>query len=194
MQVCGLFSLLSPKAFYGLENCKKTMEKIGAWKKSIAEAYLRESRDWDEFFRILIKAAGEIGIENTLAIWEETVWLKRRKWLDANINSLKLAGSPVKEGFRVFYETYLSIHPNGRDGEVVEMSDRKIVSRWWNKCPVLEYCGKYGLDTRLVCRKVYHRPSQWFFKRVNSKLNFDRNYDKIRPHAAYCEEKIWVDE
>jgi len=170
------------------------VEKIDAWKRRVAEAYLRESRDWDEFFRMLIRAVRDIGVENTLAIWEEAVWLKRRKWLDANINSLQLTGGPVKEGFRVFYETYLGIHPNGEDGEIVEMSDRRIISRWWSKCLVLEYCEKYGLDTRLVCRKVYHRPSQWFLKRISPKLNFDRNYDNIRPHAAYCEEEILVDE
>jgi len=33
----------------------------------------------EEFFKILVTAIGEIGVENTLAIWEEMVWLKRRR-------------------------------------------------------------------------------------------------------------------
>lgn len=170
------------------------MGKLNVWREKLAEAYLREKQDWDGFFRVLVRAMEEIGFENTLAVWEEMVWFKRGKWLDANINSLPLVGNPVKDGFRIFYETYLNIHPDGGDGRIVEISDKKIVSEWWNKCPVLEYCKKYGLNTRLICRKVYHRPTEKFFKRINPKLNFDRNYEKIRPYAPSCVELVWIEE
>ncbi len=170
------------------------MGKLEVWKEKLAKIYFGEKRDWDEFFRTLTMAMEESGIENILIIWEEMVWFKRKKWLDANINSLSLDGNPVKDGFKIFYETYLNIHPDGKDGRIVEISDTKIVSEWWNECPVLEYCKKYGLDTRLICRKVYHKPTEQFFKRISPKLNFDRNYEKIRPYAPFCEEIIWVEE
>jgi len=37
-----------------------------------------------------------------------------------------------------------------REGEIVEKTDKKLVMRWWNYCPVLEACKKLGLDMRVV--------------------------------------------
>lgn len=43
-------------------------------------------------------------------------------------------------------------------------------------------------------QEVYHRPTEKFFKRINPKLNFDRNYEKIRPYAPSCVELVWIEE
>jgi hypothetical protein len=66
--------------------------------------------------------------------------------------------------------------------------------RWWNACPTLDACTKLGLDTREVCRKAYQCPVQEFLKRIHPKLRFDRNYEHIRPYAAYCEEIITLED
>ncbi|MCD6403685.1 MAG: hypothetical protein J7L59_00675 [Nanoarchaeota archaeon] len=90
---------------------------------------------------------------------------------------------------KIFYEIYLGLKI-GKDGEIVELCKSKLVTRWWNFCPVLEACKKLGLDMRIVCRLAYHRPVEFFLKHIDPRLRFDRNYEKIRPHAPYCEEII----
>jgi hypothetical protein len=65
-----------------------------------------------------------------------------------------------------------------------------MVTRWWNQCPTLDACQKFGLDTRDICRKVYHQPVQIMLERVDPGLRFDRNYECLRPYAPYCEEII----
>jgi len=82
----------------------------------------------------------------------------------------------------------------GKDGIIVHKNSRKIVVRWWNYCPVLEVCRKLGLDTRIVCKLAYHKPVELFLKRINPKLGFNRNYEKIRPYAPYCEEIIFIED
>ena len=84
--------------------------------------------------------------------------------------------------------------PLSHNKEIVEQVDRKMVTRWWNHCPTLETCQKLGLDTREICRKAYHKPVQAFLSKIDPRLRFDRNYEALRPHTAYCEEIITLEE
>jgi len=124
---------------------------------------------------------------------ERCVSEKRLAWLDGNLDRIEKTGNPVEDGYRIFYEEYLGISIP-KDGEIVEKTDKKLVMRWWNYCPTLEACKKFGLDTRIVCKKAYHKPVQIFLSRINPKLRFDRNYDHIRPYAPYCEEIISLED
>lgn len=96
-------------------------------------------------------------------------------------------------GYRWFYEKYLGVSVP-EDGEIVKLSDKRIVSRWWNPCPTLEACKKFGLDTRVVCKKAYHQPVQAFLMQLHPGLRFGRNYECLRPHTAYCEEIIFLED
>jgi hypothetical protein len=99
----------------------------------------------------------------------------------------------VLDGFRLFYERYLGL-AIPRDGEIVEATPRRIVSRWWNPCPTLEACQKFGLDTREVCRRVYQQPVDAMLRRIDPRLRFRRNYAVLRPHQSCCEEIIELEE
>ena len=59
-----------------------------------------------------------------------------------------------------------------------------------NFCPALEACNILGRDTREICKEHSERATEELIKRINPELKFGRNYEKIRPHAAYCEEII----
>ena len=86
-------------------------------------------------------------------------------------------------------EDYLGLSvPQG--GEIVAWTRREIVMRWWNPCPTLEACVQLGLDTRVICRQVYHQPVQEMLSRLDPRLRFERNYQALRPHVPYCEERI----
>lgn len=153
----------------------------------VKQKYL--SRDFGDLFRTILSAAGEIGLDAALQHLECCVTEKRVSWLDANLATMVRTGDPLYDGYRIFYEVYLGVSPP-QDGEIAELTDEKLVSRWWNACPVLEVCAEVGLDTRLVCRKAYEKPVQAFLSRIHPRLRFSRNYDCIRPYTSYCEEII----
>ena len=149
-------------------------------------------RDNVKLLRTVVAIGQEIGMEAALALLERCVTEKRLAWVDAHEEALERTGDPIADGYRAFYEAYLGILP--QYGEIVEVTPRRMVTRWWNPCPTLEACKELGLDTRLVCKRAYHRPVDAFLARIDPRLRFERNYDVIRPHAPYCEEIILLKE
>jgi len=159
----------------------------------ILEKYQNKERDFGGLFRVILAIGDEVGLETALGYLERCVIEKRLGWLDDNLWKMERAGDAVEDGYKIFYEEYLGISVP-KDGEVVDKTDKKMVMRWWNYCPVLEGCKKFGLDTRVVCKRAYHKPVQVFLSRINPKLKFDRNYDSIRFYTPYCEEIITLEE
>jgi hypothetical protein len=159
----------------------------------INQHYLNSKEDSTELFRAVLSVASEVGMDQALACLEQCVIAKRLAWLDNNLDRLERTDDPVFDGYRLFYEVYLGVSTPA-DGEIVERTGRKMVTRWRNRCPTLEACIKLGLDTREICRKVYHRPVQVFLSHINPKLRFERSYASLRPHTAYCEEIIVMEE
>jgi hypothetical protein len=149
--------------------------------------------DSTELFREIAAASQEIGIDESLAYLEQCVIEKRLAWLKVNLGETVDESDPVREGYKWFYEKYLRVSVP-EDGEIVEHTETRIIMRWWNPCPTLEACKKLGLDTREVCKKAYHKPVQEFLQHIHPKLRFDRNYENIRPYAAYCEEIIVLED
>jgi len=136
----------------------------------------------------VLAVATAVGDELAWQLLEERVRDKRLAWW-AGIDPDRLGpGSPVELAHRLLYFDYLELDPD--DGEVVERTERRIVTRWRNPCPVLEACDRLGLDTREVCRRAYERPCEDLLRRLDPRLRFRRSYETIRPHAAWCEETI----
>jgi tRNA(adenine34) deaminase len=155
----------------------------------IKQKYQSTQGDSTELFNEILKASTVITLDKALSCLEQCVIEKRLDWLKANFGEAEIESNPVEAGYEWFYEKYLRVSVP-KDGEIVEYSENRMVMRWWNPCPTLEACQKLGLDTREICEKVYQRPVQEFLKRINPKLRFSRNYDNIRPYAAFCEEII----
>jgi hypothetical protein len=156
----------------------------------IRTCYQNSRGDSTRLFETMAQIATETGWDEVLAFLEKCVIEKRTDWLERNGTvTTRTEASAVMDGFQVFYSTYLGLSVP-EDGEIIEVSERRIVSRWWNKCPTLDACQKLGLDTREICRKVYQQPVQTMMERIDPRLRFDRNYDAIRPYAPYCEEII----
>jgi len=156
------------------------------------KTYYENSRgDSIELFREILRVSDDIGFDEALSILERCVIEKRLTWTKAHLSEVKKTEDPVLDGYRWFYEKYLGVSIP-EDGEIIELSKKRIVSRWWNPCPTLEACKQFGLDTRVVCKKAYHRPVQEFLLQLHPGLRFERNYDCLRPHTAYCEEIIFL--
>jgi tRNA(Arg) A34 adenosine deaminase TadA/catechol 2,3-dioxygenase-like lactoylglutathione lyase family enzyme len=119
---------------------------------------------------------------------------KRLEWLTANGHPPRadapLPPAPVspREAYELLFFDYMGL--TREQMPVVEESADRIVWLSGDPCPTLEACGGLGLDTRQVCRTVSERPVQTFLSRLDPRLRFVRDYEAIRPHAAYCREQI----
>jgi hypothetical protein len=136
--------------------------------------------------------AQEIGLERALSLLERCVTEKRLAWLDEHLETLERTGDPITDGYKAFYEAYLGILP--KYGEIVDVTPNRMVTRWWNPCPILEACKALGVDTRIICKGAYHKPVDAFLTRIDPRLRFERDYAVIRPHAPYCQEIILLAE
>ncbi len=155
----------------------------------IRRAYLAKEGDSTELFRALVGAADEIGLGGALRILERCLIEKRRTWLEQALPRFTRTANPLEDAFRLFYVEYLHLSIP-EDGEIVESSPSRLVTRWWNPCSTLEACRAFDLDTTTVCRLAYHTPVQLFLDAIDPRLSFDRNYACLRPHTPYCEEII----
>jgi len=172
---------------------RTTMLRMDNHYRIINEHYQNSKGDSTELFQVILSVADKIGMDKALAYLEQCVIAKRVAWLDKNLDKFEKTDDPVFDAYRLFYEVYLRVS-TPTDGEIVERSERKLVTRWWNHCPTLDACVKLGLDTRELCRKVYHQPVQEFLSQLNPQLRFERNYERLRPHTGYCEEIITLEE
>jgi hypothetical protein len=76
------------------------------------------------------------------------------------------------------------------DAPIVERGPDRLVFHSRNFCPTLEACRILDLDTRRVCRLYNEGATGELLRQVDPRLVFRRNYEKLRPYAAYCEEII----
>lgn len=77
---------------------------------------------------------------------------------------------------------------------IINKTDRKIVFHSMNFCPTLEACKILELDTRYICKKMNEVSTDTLIKQIDGRLQFTRNYDKLRPNTEYCEEMISITE
>jgi hypothetical protein len=155
----------------------------------INSQYLNSVNDSTSLFQTLLEIADEIGLDTALGYLQTCVLRKRGTWIERMQGTFIRTDDPIMDAYRLFYEDYLGLSVP-EDGEIIERSPTRLVMRWWNECPTLCSCQKFGLDTQVICRRVYHAPVQLLFSALDPRLHFDRNYQALRPRAAYCEEII----
>ena len=117
----------------------------------------------------------------------EELTKKRLAWFEEHKHLLdEIKGSDVRKAFEMILIRYIGIDP--QEVPVVYEDDKKIIWHSYNWCPVLEACKRMFLDTREVCKKGWEQSVEEMAKRINPKIHFSRNYEKLRPHGEYCEE------
>ncbi len=159
----------------------------------VKQAYQAGGEDLTHLYQLILTIAEETSLNEALAHLERCVTEKRLAWLKEYLGAVERTGNPLDDAFRIFYLGYLGLS-TPEDGDIAERTGTKLVTRWWNRCPTLDTCQKLGLDTREICRKVQHTPVQAFLMEIDPRLTFDRNYERIRPHATYCEEIMTLGE
>ena len=163
------------------------------YQQLIKDQYLKSRGDSMMLFKTIVSIAEQTGLALALECLEQCVIEKRVAWLERNAQSFEKTGNPLVDGYKAFYERYLGLSLPG-NGEIIQANGRRIVFRWWNKCPTLEACQAFGLDTRVICKVVHHQPVNILLSRVDPRLRFERNYAALRPYTPYCEESIEIDQ
>lgn len=103
---------------------------------------------------------------------------------------MKLEGSDVRKAYTLVILEFMELNPE--EVPVVYEDDNKITWRSYNWCPVLEACKKVGFNTRKVCKRGWEKSVHLMIEKINPKLRFTWNYEKIRPYEEYCEEIIYL--
>jgi tRNA(Arg) A34 adenosine deaminase TadA len=116
---------------------------------------------------------------------------KRKQWFFENENQInEIQGSEVEKAYKILL---MKLDISEKEAPIIEKSEKKLIFHSMNSCFSLEACKILDLDTRVICKKIFEKPTDDFIKLLNPKLNFSRNYNCIRPYADYCEEVIYLD-
>lgn len=123
-----------------------------------------------------------------LAALSRELSAKRIRWFHNNQGILNMDNSDLLNCGYLLLLKKLGIDPE--EAPVVERTPVKIVFHSRNFCPTLEACRILNLDTRIICREVNEKPTDALMKQLSGRLEFRRNYEKLRPYCEYCEEMI----
>lgn len=159
----------------------------------VRQEYESSGEDYTGLFRVILSIAEETSLDDALQCLERCVTEDTLSWLEDNFAGLEKTGDPIDDAYKLFYETFLGVSAP-KDGEIAEQTESRLVIRWRNRCRTLEACTQLGLDTREICPKAYRNMVQAFLSRIDPRLRFEPAHDRIRPHAAYCEEVIMLEE
>jgi tRNA(adenine34) deaminase len=130
--------------------------------------------------------------DRTLSVLNDDSIRRRTKWFQENKSRFDfMSGDLLDSGYRLLLERFGITE---KEAPVIRRSDREIVFHSLNFCPTLEACKILELDTRHVCRRLNESSTGALVKQIDSRLNFSRNYDKLRPYTEYCEEMISISE
>jgi hypothetical protein len=169
--------------------CREIAEK-SPWGVKITERILEQECSvlYNDGVRKLVetfRAAGEAGWDDA----GEALLEKRITWFEKNEGSIRkvLSGTDVEKAYQLLL---MKLEIDGEEAPIVEKSGHRIVFHSVNFCPALEACKILGLDTSEVCRKHTERATEGLIKMVNPRLNFTRNYGRLRPGSPFCEEII----
>jgi hypothetical protein len=122
---------------------------------------------------------------------ERDLLKRRRSWFLLHEKELAaLPGDPLEKAYQVLL---LKLGIAQQEAPIVSKTDTRLMFHSRNDCPALAACIRAGIDTRMVCRRLFQRPTDALVRLVDPSLRFTRNYEKIRPYSPYCEEIIyWV--
>ncbi|MBW3022847.1 hypothetical protein KY308_01980 [Candidatus Woesearchaeota archaeon] len=118
---------------------------------------------------------------------------RRLNWLLGNSQIIaKYSNLPPEEAaHRIIYLEHMEINPE--HSQVIRVREGIIQIKSYNFCPYLMACKELGLDTRIVCKKIGEQSIVQMCRALHPKLEFRRNYNKIRPHnPEFCEEYIFL--
>jgi tRNA(Arg) A34 adenosine deaminase TadA len=115
---------------------------------------------------------------------------RRVKWFEENREKFEFVNNDIlSSSYRLLLKRF---NITEDEAPVIAKSDREIVFHSKNFCPTLEACKILKLDTRIICKKLNENSTDILIKQIDPRLEFSRNYKKLRPYTEYCEEMISI--
>lgn len=128
--------------------------------------------------------------EQSLKMLNEDSTVRRKKWFHENRSDFDIDSKDLlNSGYQLLLKRF---GITAAEAPIVNKTDRQITFHSMNFCPTLEACRILGLDTRFICKRLNEASTDTLLKQIDSSLCFERNYDKLRPYAEYCEEMICI--
>jgi hypothetical protein len=115
---------------------------------------------------------------------------RKEKWFDSNP---EIAARRKNESFmewirRVYLIENLEISVS--DMDTLQITETILETSYHNKCPILAACEFLGLDTRIICKCAFHVPHLRLLKKLDSRLQYSRDYQNLRPHQPNCVDRV----
>jgi tRNA(adenine34) deaminase len=126
--------------------------------------------------------------DDQLLLFDKDSTEKRRRWFkEERLEIERVGDNPLLKAYQVLLKK-LGI----KEGEapIIRRNDVEIVFRSMNSCPTLEACKVLGLEPRKICKLYNEGATDALVKLVDPRLEFSRNYARMRPEYEYCEEII----
>lgn len=124
------------------------------------------------------------------ALNEDSV-MRRTAWYEENKERFDFLSDDLLDSAYHLLLARFGITPE--QAPIVLRSDTMIVFHSQNFCPTLEACGRLGLDTRHICKRINEDATNRLIQKIDPRLRFSRNYVRLRPYSPYCEEMISLD-
>lgn len=113
---------------------------------------------------------------------------RRVEWYNENKSTFKFINdNSLYSAYNLLLKRF---NIDSTEAEIIEQSDSLIIFHSKNFCPTLEACKILDYDTRYICRNYNENSTDVLIKQIDSRLKFNRNYEKLRPYSDYCEEMI----
>ncbi len=116
---------------------------------------------------------------------------RRTEWFEENQSRFAFLSSDLLDSAYRLLLARFGITPE--EAPVIRRSDTRIVFHSRNFCPTLEACRILGLDTRFVCKHLNEDATNRLIRKIDPRLRFSRNYEKLRPYSPFCEEMITLE-
>jgi tRNA(adenine34) deaminase len=139
---------------------------------------------YDKNVRAEVKKLRGITKEGLIKYNEESMQ-RRLQWFEENKASF--TGDSIQNAYALLL-CRLNISPN--EAPIIHHENTTLIFHSMNFCPTLEACKILKLDTRFICKWYNEKATDALIKRIDPKLKFMRNYEKLRPYSEYCEEMI----
>jgi tRNA(Arg) A34 adenosine deaminase TadA len=138
-----------------------------------------------------VKRLRDVTAEGLEAYNQDSI-ARRLAWFDENKDRFTFSGDdPLENAYQLLLRRF---NIDEKQAPVVERSANRLIFHSRNFCPTLEACQILGLDTRAICRRYNENSTEALIRQIDPRLRFKRNYEKLRPYAAYCEEMILLEE
>ncbi len=135
-----------------------------------------------------LRGASEAG----LAAFDQDSIARRLAWFAVNRATFQFpGGDPLESAYQLLLRRFKI---GAQEAPIVARDSHRLVFHSQNFCPTLEACRILGLDTRFICRRYNENATDALIKQIDPRLRFARNYEKLRPESAFCEEMILLEE